>query len=140
MMKALIRDVRYSFRTWARNPAFTIVAALTLALGIGSNTAIFTIVDALLLKTLPVQDPQQLVVIGDPTRVCDRSVGTPALDLFSFPFYRDLRDNVTAFTSMYAAATVYQVGVQEDKVSGRGDAGAVVRAVTANYFSLLAGC
>ena len=58
------RDVRYAFRTFVRNPAFTVIIVLMLALGIGANTAIFTLVNDVLLKWLPVKDPQQLVMLG----------------------------------------------------------------------------
>ena len=60
---ALDRDVRYAFRSFRRNPAFTTVALLTLALGIGANTAIFRVVDTVLLRTLPVRHPGELASI-----------------------------------------------------------------------------
>ena len=60
-MNTLSRDIRYGFRTLAKTPGFTAVAILTLALGIGANTAIFTLVNALLLQVLPVRNPTRLV-------------------------------------------------------------------------------
>ena len=91
-MNGLLQDLRYALRQLRKSPGFTAVAVVTLALGIGANTAIFTVVNALLLKMLPVRDPQQLVVVGDPTRVSGRSNGTPRTDIFSYPLYKELRD------------------------------------------------
>ena len=61
-MRHLSRDLRYAFRGLARSPLFTAVALLSIALGIGANTAIFTLVDEVLLRRLPVREPDQLVL------------------------------------------------------------------------------
>ena len=63
-MNGLLQDVRYAFRTFTKTPAFTAVVVLTLALGIGANTAIFSVVRGVLVKTLPYRDPGRLVRIG----------------------------------------------------------------------------
>src|SRR6266481_3878040 len=100
-------DIRYGLRTLARNPGFAAVAVLTLALGIGANAAIFSLMNALLLRTLPVNKPSQLVLFG-PGKwggIMDE-VPNRGWQLFSYPFYRQVqRDNrvfseVTAISSM----------------------------------------
>ena len=64
-MQTLLHDIRYAFRQMRLSPAFTLTAVLTLAIGIGATTAIFTLVHAIMLKSLPVADPAQLYRIGD---------------------------------------------------------------------------
>ena len=135
-MENLLQDVRYGIRMLAKNPAFTLVAVLTLALGIGANTAIFTVVNALLLKMLPVSNPGQLVVVGDPSLPNNRSNGTPRTEIFSYPLYKELRDHNSVFSGLCAAASDHHielgVGAGEtvpEKVVGR--------MVSGNYFSVL---
>ena len=64
-METLIQDLRYAVRLLARKPSFTVVTVLTLALGIGANTAIFTVVDAALLRSLPYKNPERLVQLWE---------------------------------------------------------------------------
>src|SRR4030095_16998689 len=87
----LIRDVRYSIRLLIKNPTFSIVAVLTLTLGIGANTAIFSLLDAVLLRSLPVNEPDRLVLFGNGLNG-GLTDGFPAesTDLFSYPFYQDV--------------------------------------------------
>jgi predicted permease len=90
-IETLIQDLRYGLRQLRRYPGFTAVAVITLALGIGANTAIFSLIDAVLLKSLPVRDPQQLVLIWQ----------KPAQPL-SYPLYRYIRDHNRSLAGVVA--------------------------------------
>src|SRR5579859_3091895 len=136
-METLFQDVRYGIRMLAKTPAFTSVAVLTLALGIGANTAIFTLVNALLLRMLPVQDPQQLVVVGDPERANSRSNGTQRVDNFSYPLYKEFRDRNSVFTGVCAAASDHRIQIDTKEGSVAGDEKVTGRVVSGNYFSVL---
>ena len=133
LIDQLATDVRYGVRLLAKNPGFTTAAVATLALGIGANAAIFTVVDALLLRALPVTAPQSLVTLGDPARVGAWSMGTPRPDVFSYPLYREVRDHTDVFSSVLASARLDDPDLEVDggveQVSGR--------LVTANYFETL---
>ena len=135
-METLVQDIRYGLRTLTKNPGFTIVAVLTLGLGIGANTAIFTLINAVLLKTLPVSDPQSLVVIGDPSLAHSRNVGTPTTDIFSYPLYRDLRDGNNVFSGVTASGEEHRCTV-ETTGAGMVTDDALVNLVSGNYFSVL---
>src|SRR5437762_6994178 len=99
-------DVRYGLRILLKNPGFTAVAVLTLALGIGANAAIFTVINAVILRTLPVQRAQELVTVGDPARVYSWGGGTPRTDVFSYPLYCEVRDHNDVFSSLLASANL----------------------------------
>jgi predicted permease len=135
-MNMLLQDLRYGLRQLQRNPGFTVVAILTLALGIGANTAIFTVVNALLLKMLPVREPQQLVVVGDPTTANQRSVGTPRIDVFSYPLYKELRDRNAVFIGLCAAATDHRTEVDTGEAAPAYEK-VIGRMVSGNYFTVL---
>jgi predicted permease len=89
-MPHLLRDVRYAFRGLARDPLFTLVASVSIALGIGANTAIFTLVDEVLLRTLPVKNPEQLVLFNGARNHYGSNSGG---NMLSFAMYEDFRDN-----------------------------------------------
>ena len=137
-MDTLFHDIRYGARMLARSPAFTIVAVLTLALGIGANTAIFTLINSILLKTLPIQDVSNLVVVGDPGTVNARSQGTPQLSYYSYPLYREFRDRNTVFSEIFASGNLRRI---EMTLAGGANQGAPEltrgRIVTGSYFSVL---
>ena len=135
LMSGLRQDARYALRTLARQPAFTITAVLLLALGIGANTAVFTVVDALLLRPLPVLDPERLVTIGDPAAVNDNWDGSPQTRYVSYPVYADIRDQNDVLAGVYATGLTPDLDVVVDQGSGvehpRG------RMVSGNFFSVL---
>src|SRR5258708_21169455 len=84
-VERFMQDLRYGLRLMARNPGFTAVAVLSLALGIGANTAIFSVFDALLLRKLPVKHPEQLITV---TRTDGRRTG----DSISYPMFQNFRN------------------------------------------------
>ena len=122
----LLQDIRYALRTLIKNPVFTAVVLMTLALGIGANTAIFTLVDAVLLRPLPVENPEELT---DVWTTCRR--GFPYCSS-SYPDFLDYRERNQAFSDM-AAFTGANVTLRD------GDGSRRIRAMltTGNYFSLL---
>src|SRR5947207_2919569 len=98
------QDGRFAGRTLRRSLGFTALVVLTLALGIGANTAIFTLIDAVMLKSLPVANPKQLYRLGDNNDCCFR-IGIPSggsFVLYSYPLYQQLRDHTPEFSEMAA--------------------------------------
>ncbi len=91
-------DLRFALRTLWKSPVFTAVAVLSLALGIGANTAIFSFLDQVLLRLLPVKDPQQLVLLTTKGFHYGGNWGSNAL---SYPMYRDIREHNSAFSEMF---------------------------------------
>jgi len=104
LVENFVQDLKFGARMLRKNPGFTAIAVLTLALGIGANAAIFTVIDAVLLRTIPVKHPEQLVAVGDPTRVHSWSTGTPETNSFSYPLYKEVRDQNEVFSSLLATS------------------------------------
>src|ERR1700730_6481957 len=102
-MSGFVQDVRYAFRQLRKSPGFTATAVLTLTLGIGANTAIFGLLDQALLRSLPVKEPERLVLLRysgiNTGRLSSRSDGKL---YFSYPMYRDLRDRNSVFSGVIA--------------------------------------
>ena len=101
-IETLIQDVRYGLRMLAKNPGFTAVAVLTLALGIGANTAIFTLVDAVMLKSLPVANPQELYRVGNDDNCCLIGGFQGNWGIYSYSLYQQFRDHTPEFSQMAA--------------------------------------
>src|SRR5258708_6395907 len=86
-MQTLVQDIRYALRQLRNAPGFTLTAFLTLAIGIGANTAIFTLVHGVLLKSLPVADPGRLYKFGDEYNCCIEGDLQNNWSMFAYPFY-----------------------------------------------------
>ena len=97
-MGNFLQDLRYAFRTLRKAPLFTCVAVLSLALGIGANTAIFTLINQLILQLLPVRDPEQLVLLTARGQHYGSNTGSNAI---SYPMYQDFRDKNEVFQGMF---------------------------------------
>ncbi len=109
----MLENIRYSLRQFIKTPGFTITAILTLALGIGATTAIFTLVHAVLLKSLPVSRPSELIRVGDNENCCINGGMQDNWSLFSTEQYREFRDQTPGFLSLAAfQAGRSQIGVR----------------------------
>jgi predicted permease len=97
-LETLLQDIRYGVRALAKNPAFSLVAIATLALGIGANTAMFSLLDQVVLRLLPVKEPEQLVIVAVRGNNYGSSMGDNDV---SYPMYEDLRDQNQAFSGMF---------------------------------------
>jgi predicted permease len=135
-METLFQDLRYALRQLRKAPGFTITAVMTLALGIGANTAIFTLVQGILLRTLPVSNPAQLYRIGDTDNCCVnggyvRDNGD--FDIFSYDLYLHLKESAPEFEQLAAM----QAGQPEFSVRRGNEMGKSLHGefVSGNYFS-----
>jgi predicted permease len=137
MLTALLNDFRYALRQLGKSPAFTLTAALTLAIGIGATTAIFSLIWSVMLKPLPIEHPEQLYKIGSENKCCSYGGMQGDWGIFSVELYEYFRDNTEGFKSLAAV----QSGVDRFTVRRAGDEAlpkAVgARYVSGNYFSTL---
>src|SRR5580693_3503891 len=97
-MAAILQDFRYSLRTLRKSPIFLGLAVVSRALGIGANTAIFTLINQLILQPLPVKDPEQLVMLAGRGK---HYGGNNGPDRISYPMYREIRDRNQVFSGMF---------------------------------------
>jgi len=140
-MNLLLQDIRYALRQLRRSPAFTLTAVITLALGIGANTAIFTLVHGILLRSLPVTDPARLYRIGD-TEDCCVEGGFPGnagdngdFSIFSFDLYQHLQSSAPEFEQLAAVqAGEWHWSVRRGNALAKSLRGEFV---SGNYFSTL---
>ncbi|HME06697.1 MAG TPA: ABC transporter permease, partial [Bryobacteraceae bacterium] len=132
-MSTLWQDTRYALRSLAKTPVFTGVAVVSLALGIGGNSAVFSLMDQALLRALPVKHPEQLVLFSSPgirsgwmqTNYDDQYV-------FSYPEYREFRDHAAGFNGViahFATFVAMNWKGQTDRIYGE--------MVSGNYFETL---
>jgi predicted permease len=135
-MQNLLRKLRYAVRQFRRSPVFTAAAVLTLALGIGGTTAIFTLIHAVMLRSLPVSDPGRLYRVGEGDECCVEGGPQDRWGFYSFPLYERLK----AATPEFEEVAAFQTGRGLQSVRREGEAAArPLRSeyVTGTYFSML---
>jgi predicted permease len=134
--ETVLQDLRYALRQFVHNPVFTVVAVLSLALGIGANTAIFSIFNATMFKSLPVRDANELMVLTNPN-ASGVSVGmdTGERNLLSYAEFTQLRDHITTMSGLCASES--SLNRWEVRIAGSSQEEARGRLVTEEYFSVL---
>jgi len=135
-MSNLMQDLRYGFRRLGQSPGFALVCVITLALGIGANTAIFTLVYAVMLKSLPVANPNQLYRLGDVDNCCVLGGLQDSWGMYSYELYQLLRDHTPEFSEMAG----FQGGLPAVSARRGGSSGPaqpyVGEFVSGNYFRM----
>jgi putative ABC transport system permease protein len=132
-MTTFVNDIRYGFRMLARNPGFTAVAVLIMALGIGANTSVFSVFDRVILQLLPVENPRELVLIEiDGDQAPGMANSDNHCTVYSYPQYQDFRDRAEVFSGMLArtsAPLVFTHGSEAHRATGE--------LVSGNFFNVL---
>ena len=143
-MTTLLQDIRYALRMLLKSPGFAVVAILTLALGIGANTAIFSVLDSVLLRSLPVSQPEELALLTDPDSHGSEFGGEGGeRSLLAYSEFQYLRDHNEVFSKVFAAdSQLPDVEVSIGNSSSNPGTGAQketarIRLVTGDYFSAL---
>ena len=125
-MQSFWQDLRYAARTLRNSPGFTIIAIITLGLGMAVNTTVFSVINGLILRPLPVPHPEQIAVLAM------QQTGTPGFQRFSYPDYQDIRQQAESFSDIVG----YRATLTGLTIDGKGDH-CVLSRVTSNYFSAL---
>ncbi|HEY1263276.1 MAG TPA: ABC transporter permease, partial [Terriglobales bacterium] len=130
------KDLRYASRQFVRNPVFTLVAVASLGIGIGANTAIFSVLNAAMLKSLPVRDPQALVMLTDPNQSgVSSGMNTGERGMLTYAEFTQIRDTSTTLAGLCAAQT--EMDRQQVRINGGTPEDAHTRLVSEEYFSVL---
>jgi macrolide transport system ATP-binding/permease protein len=134
------QDLRFGVRMLAKHPGFTAVAVLTLTLGIGANTAIFSVVNSVLIRNLPVRDPQQLVFLTNPdAQGMEQGFSDGDRDFLTYPEFQEISQNNQVLSGLAASASEgpkLSVGIENEGQSSEG-APARISLVSGSYFSVL---
>lgn len=139
-LQRLSQDLRYGWRTMSKNPLFATMAVLSLALGIGANTAIFSVLDAIMIRVLPVKNPGELVILNwrarrEPDRHAGSKYSEPGGNTispdFPWPAYELLQRHNSVFSSLFAYQSAGQLHLE---VRGQAEVGPV-EFVSGNFFS-----
>ncbi|HEY6390630.1 MAG TPA: ABC transporter permease, partial [Bryobacteraceae bacterium] len=137
-MNGLWQDLRFAARTLLARPGFLIVALLSLGLGIGANTAIFSLIDAVMLRILPVSHPERLVLLTDPgwSGVAVETTERGTRNVLSYPEFEQLRVHNSVFSGMFAAQSALS---DLEVLTGRGQQSvkAHVQLVSGEFFDVL---
>src|SRR5882757_3973763 len=134
-LETSVQDADYGVRAMLRTPAITVVALVSLALGIGANTAIFSFLDAMLLRSLPVKNPQQLMILGD-GKMAGITQSFANTGLYSYPFYRQFQNRNEVFSA--TAAMFSMTNHVHGFVDKRKDTELIqVKMVSGTYFQTL---
>jgi predicted permease len=137
-IQQFLQDLRYALRQLRRTPGFAVTAVLTLALGVGATTAIFTLIYQVMLRPLPVQAPEQLYKLGARYDCCFNGGGLFGdWGLFSYDQYQDFRAHLTGFSSMAAVEAGYRSIGMRPQGSTQAAEPARLQFVSGNYFSTL---
>jgi predicted permease len=135
-LESIVQDVRYGLRQLRKSPGFTFIAILSLTLGIGANTSIFTLLNAILLRPLPVQSPKELLLFGSgDAQGSTSSVPDGSSNLFSSSFFHDFRQRDTSFSGIAAVdSTQFET---KASIAGAAYQTTHVNLVSGSYFSVL---
>jgi predicted permease len=132
----LLKDLRYAARQFVRNPVFTAVAVASLAIGIGANTAIFSVLNAAMLKSLPVRDPQGLVMLTDPNQTgVSSGMNSGERGMLTYAEFTELRDHSTTLESLCAVQS--EMNREHVRIAGGQQEDARTKLVSEEYFSVL---